>query len=142
MQPFLEARAKNVQNFVGFLEDGWTWYFAFDLTFKIYHLTNSSIYIQLNTLYFRFVQALDGFIYWINYFLRLLYYIGSKCTIFEYCICNDVISNVEFQVGPQRLIRVCVLWTGIFLQFQGALISVIYSLFSVHLLRHISDLQT
>ena len=33
IQPLLEARAKNVQNFVGFLEYGRTWYFAFE-TFK------------------------------------------------------------------------------------------------------------
>ena len=30
-QPLFKARAKNVQNFVGFLEDGRTWYFAFDI---------------------------------------------------------------------------------------------------------------
>ena len=31
IQPLLEVRAKKVQNFVGFLEDGRTWYFAFDI---------------------------------------------------------------------------------------------------------------
>ena len=29
--------------------------------------------------------------------------LGSKCTIFEYCIYNDVISNVEFQVGSPKI---------------------------------------
>ena len=35
--PLLEAKAKHVKNFVGFLEDGRTWYFPFNylLTFSI-----------------------------------------------------------------------------------------------------------
>ena len=31
IQPLFEVRAKNVQNFAGFLEDRRTWYFAFNI---------------------------------------------------------------------------------------------------------------